>query len=485
MTTLADLSDDILDSILSYHGASDQLVSLYLCGNSMLNTRICRCVSVFRMEDAPECRNMFRIPRLLHSLSKLRDLEIHSTNWKDALPEVVESLKKLPPTIKRLHISCSSPLIFCNTLVLDEDFEPPIYMPLRNSNDHMFIDLKAYFPILEDLKLKLPYSRRHPTIIKPHEWSIFPSTLTALYWRTLQILKMPDISLMPPHLKSITIDFEEMSPEDFCNLPASVQSIGGTTAADAHFLSCLPRQVTSLQESSFEYSFAVASSLPPSLTSLSLFSFDEPTLDDFAEAGINPISALPRNLTHLNIGFLALSFGDLQHLPSQLTTILDLDLRSGVLEECAAILDRKTENTSSAENPSLWPTNLRHLVLIQRISSTIRFRGLPSTLTRLEIVISIPVDQLADVVLPPLLTSLSLVSQDHDWKPTNEDPQIPLFASFSAEVIKGYSQLSASSDWISALIAYRSSRILLLRPQFVVFRSSTTFWTPILRIFGN
>ena len=430
MTNLAHLFDAILDNILSYPGASDQLISLYLCGNSMLNTRICRCVSVFRMDDAPECRKMFRIPRLLYSLSKLRELVIYSQKWKDPPTEVTESLKKLPPTIKKLHISNSLSVLFCNKFEAGKGRTREMLKAIRDADGNMFIDLKVYFPILEDLKVHFFGYIGHEIMLEPHDWRVFPPTLTSLDWHALKVPKRADISLMPSQLKSIRINFTQIRPEIFCNLPTTIECIGGLLPTDSSFIAMLPHHITSLEYTLFKFS-KIAASLPPLLTSLHLSNGDVQSLD-FTTKVVNMMSALPRTLTFLHLESASLLLNDIHHLPPLLTTIENFGLGHGVLEECAVLLEQKSNEKSSSFTPSsVWPPNLHTLRLSASVNSLRCLRGLPSTLTVFQANTTIPIDQLTEAVLPPLLTNLSLSCADDSRgnQLTQEGHSPTLFAS--------------------------------------------------------
>lgn len=413
MTILPQLSDEIVDAILSYPGASEQVISLYLCGCSSINARLLRCVTVFRMENRVEARKMFRIPGLLFSLSKLRELEIYSDKWVNKLPEVVQQIQALPSTLKLLHITNSSPFLLCSHFrwMPAKQGKAPYWLPTVDKQGCFFFDVKAHFPALEDLKLKSA-EKGYEIRISPQDWLIFPPTLRKLEWFDARVIGATDITNMPP-LTSLNFGFHQFSDATFAKLPSSLRAIDGQMPPYTFFLPHLPRHLTSL--GAYEvanFDIDVASSLPPCLTSLLLK--DDIKNSSFEQRGLNWTHGLPPNLTLLKLPPEGMVEIDIRHLPRKLTTIYNLNLGVGHFNHPLKSLVKKGENdspiSSSSSQGELWPPKLRTLSIHHLpFSSDFALGCLPTTLTDLSINIDFQASQVVLPLFPPLLTHLSLI----------------------------------------------------------------------------
>lgn len=427
MTILPDLSDEILDKILSFREVSEQLISIYKCGNHLLNTRLCRSITSFRVLNTP-LRRMIRFPSLLFSLPKLREVDVYVHHWEDPLSIVHDAIVKLPSTLKVLSIvSPSCELLCLHSEALKAQSSTSTSNEASSKKDeNLFIDVKSYFPELEALKIASVKSDGLFSL-RPQDWAIFPATLKHLHWTAAKLDGAVDVSGMP-QLESLVLDFYGFT--NFPQLPSSMRMINGRfRSSSVSFLTYLPRHLTSLGCYRLKnYYLGPAAALPHSLTSLSL----GPTRiqeELFRLHGIDWLSALPANLTFLQVPpENTISLDRIKLLPRKLVELRDVDLKVKIQPLFALIFSQLQEEDIPSIADIMWPPNLR---IIDTAPQTILelllpIRVLPPTLTDLKG--HVKLDRFGNVApFPPHLTQLCLT--DKSLLPYMDEP--PQFESLT------------------------------------------------------
>lgn len=493
MLSLAHFDDFVLDWILSTNVASSQLISLYLCGNHALNTRLCRAVTTFRMVDEPGGRNMTKIPRLLLSLSNLRELAIIGQEWEEKVPETAAIMKSLPPTLKKLRIRHVWAMeLFCAQFqyMRGNKDKPYICIRSKGANATLFWDLNAAFPELEELEID-PLGESANWRLLPQDLAVLPRTLKTLKCLKLQFTGMGDITTLPS-LTSLSAVTSRMSVENLANLPRTLTRLGGEIQRLDIYISAFPRTLTSIESSLGELTPSNAAALPPSLTSLRIISVDH---NNFNRMGLDWTSCLPsklrsfflspvldpqmiarypRSLTHLEeivperffaTGSFVLSAPALNWPPnltsiafSSYTPLRPIDIASlpPTMTHLRCSLDRRVVNTHAegeegAIRPSPSLPNLTSLDLIpdnrsgKMPSIVIEFKDLIGcTLPRLRSLFICNQFELASFsALPPNLTELEIT--------VNCTKATPFSDSHIAELPQGLARFRTSSIASSAL----------------------------------
>lgn len=413
--SLAHLDDHILDRILSTTAASSQLISLYLCGYRALNTRLCRGVTTFRLEDELEGRKMTKIPRLLHSMSNLRELAIVGDEWEEKLSETAILLQTLPSTLKKLSIRHVWALdLFCTEFkYVRGDKKKPYHGSRPAAHSILFWDIKTSFPELEALEIDALMESRNWQLL-PQDLTVLPRTLKTLNCRHFQFNGMADMTALPS-LTSFTATLKTLSVENLSNLPTTLLHLGGRLQTRDVYLSAYPRSLTSLDCSGDEGRASPYSPntgpepLSPSKvavlhTSLQTLHICDIAYKDFDRMGLNWANCLPSKLTCLFISSPVMSLSPLA-LPRTLTLFS---------EATPIYLESQRKAASSFFDAAIsWPPALTHLATHAPIQFT-DIASLPSTMTHLQFTLDCRDNQIekgAPSISLPNLTTLIISFQ--------------------------------------------------------------------------
>ena len=397
---LGSFPSEILGLILNEPSSSFLVITLWKCGDSILNAKLSRCItsvdlclhkfaSDLRNKNlSHECR---AFPRLLSSLENLRHFSIATslpfyrlgTN-NSPRREILE----LPPSLETLKVTSLDAELFFMDLPNETTATGDGYWPnhavrtkhMRGSSK--MINLGALFPKLSTLAV----SGRRPTdkaIFQYEDFAALPDTLTKLTW--------PYISTDNTHHR-----LWRYLPRNLTTLDASVSDEDGVIDLTNHFdsnsFSCLPyletiksyksrakgkafhlpQTIKTCKTTIYENSVHIRG-LPAGITSkLCLIQFESPTIDC-------PWTAfIPAHLTTLKISKSQILGDHVSQLPWTLT---ELELEG-------TPLDWQLMRTMADSGVPFWPVGWKLTKL--SLTSIRQFEAysvilLPRTLTFLEI----------------------------------------------------------------------------------------------------
>lgn len=374
MASLATLPDETLANVLSCSGASDMVISLWLCGDSALNTRISRRGCTSFDANVEEVRKW---PALLSRLPSLKRFALRTNHLHDEVEKFTRQLKTLPSTLEELELE----LPIAWMCFVDLEHGRPLW------------SIRELFPSLRVLKAVSNRSIVGSAIhLSPEFLRSLPDSLVDFHFDS----PLPDeTDALPRNLESLRISNHghSLSVSQLSSLPPKLTSCYGLNR-DSRGLSWphMPRSITA---GDFFLSLLhkdISTTLPPLLKTLEL---NLMTRDAF----------LPSTLTCLSIAYTSISPTQMAWLPRSLT---DLKVET-VTWEVGQGYDHLLEPASRSELYALWPPSLVSLRIKDRMRSPktpdIAFIAFPRTLTLLNgIDIPIGCNNLCD--LPPKLSSL-------------------------------------------------------------------------------
>ena len=405
--TLAHLPIDILRLILDDHRSS-YAITLYKCGNSLLNTKICNTITVVKLKSAGI--ELSRFPRVLTKLPHLRVLSISSryklmtdaSNWPLVTCHLSSKLETLEIDSPDSHLALLN-------LVPQSSAANKVSSTYSRGKSHL-IDMERYMPNLRSLTLNTRPSEKSISSIEPSDFPGLPSSLTSL--NILLVIsyspESPDaISLLPPNLTdlggrvSINSEALDIANRDWSRAPPSLTSIGLVDGPSQ--FSWLPQTTMKFQKVGCPSLPAdrYIESLPSTLVEMKLI--DYVGMTDWAEA-------LPRNVQTLILDTdrsCPILDRNVVNLPPSLTRLVD-KYHCTYWNEIRSVWDEHHRSNGAV---SFWPP-LEELYFTSVYSRLEDLHILPYTLRRLTIGLEVQKDDselILDMQLfPPRLTSLSL-----------------------------------------------------------------------------
>ena len=330
--SIAHLPDELLANILSRrHSASDCVVSLWLCGDRTLNTRLSRggCTSF-----VASIYELIKWPRMLSQLKALRQVVITAEVVHEPIEWMHGVVSNLPSHLEVLHLDFPGSLGLITTEMSVPTEEPWYDQPYSN-----LMQLSTTFPNLQNLHVLCSPYMRYKYFTKSELHSL-PTSLTSLFLDSYNYVSL-DCSLYP----NLTY-YEGSAPSS-----VDISTMRALRTVTVHQLD----------------SSANLPDLPPCTTHLKL------DLDDrsIKLATLN----WPSNLTSLECNQ-PLSAADIRSLPQ---TVENLTFRKVTGIKRVANTEEETLNANS-----IWPRNLRSLTLkeLETINWSI-ICSLPPTLTTL------------------------------------------------------------------------------------------------------
>ena len=290
--SISHLPDEILANILSRrHSASDCVVSLWLCGDRTLNTRLSRggCTSF-----VTSIYELIKWPRMLSQLKALRQVVIEAKAVREPIKWMSGELLKLPSHLEvlELNFTGSAELFyaFWNSLTTRE----VINFPQHNIGE--------LFPQLQSLMVLSPETDRFMSLERT---SSLPDTLTSLHLGVMlplntEFKRLPPnltrLHLNSPYYRSLDVLPSTLKESSTCLgfqelglFPSLTSLIYSYNVDDPHFMPALPRGITHLT-TNFSHPFEFGS-WPSNLTSL-----------DCALLYVSELAQLPETLLCLNVG---------------------------------------------------------------------------------------------------------------------------------------------------------------------------------------
>lgn len=363
MHTLARLSDEALDQILSWSSLS--VATLWMAGDLDFNLRIARCCSCVRTDRRLASSTLKKWPRMLSELRSLRILVLNVASINEDLDTLKEQVQRLSPTIIELEFQFS----FASVLWLDnshwthpKDSRSPTEPPTRvvaNSPNIACWDLSQWFPILQ----KATFIENRPNFVWHYSTAsmgIFPPTLTHLTW-TIALTRHSSLSLLPRGLTSLRLWLFKSRDLEYgiLDLPPAVTQLDGFNYSSIDDIAALPRTLTAGNWLSNDIPLTpqLLASLPPRMESLTGSHRIQPI--DFPT---HWATHLPNFLKTLELSSPTLRLSDIALLPRTLESLHHIQLDYAHLPSELALLDPQ-------ERLLIWPPNLTSISIPKDYSS--------------------------------------------------------------------------------------------------------------------
>lgn len=399
--TLATISHDLLELILSYDCISHKCVDLWKCDNARLNAALANSCTKVKLEDC-KWNSTSRFPKMLRHLRRLKTLSISrpEQRFMDAT-ELGFELQQLSPTLETLELNCAESVVcfLRPELTLANVDANGIELVKDRVVGSRFWDIGRVFPILSTLTLLIP-----------------PGT--------------GDIDV--PYIES------KISNQDVIGLPQTLTSLSipgyrHENCAPPH-PACLPRNLLSLACDGSTMTEDYLRQLPPNLTRLKIYNDDL-----FSDWNCEIWGAMPRTLTEIEKHKLYTVVpppGGLHLLPPNIARLrwangipwdVSLAISLPIMRQITALACYSRHLTLASLPSTLtelhtgridwnlnwpraaWPERLKNLRIEEVADWTLeQWQSLPDTLRQL----TIATNSLCDVVFPRNLKSLSIDKLD-------------------------------------------------------------------------
>lgn len=403
-TSLASLTSNILDAILSLDGMSSCALRLWMSGSSNLRYKLATGLTRIHLAN-PQRFSTNRWPSILANLRALRELSIDRDYYTLLRHNQIGSeVQKLSPTLRKLKLrilesrNILTPSVHSQLEALSINKSEAKEGELRKT----LWTFKAAFPHLESLDLhsKEKWLER--------DFELLPPSLTHLNLRHLP--KVTDIgkfaSLIPRQLLSLNVANYVLNASFWVNLPPNLTALKVECALRDHdgvsyadIAKGLPRTLTSITLPFGHFSPAELALLPPSLTEIDTYertsssSASETTLD-------------------LDVG---------RHFPNLRafhTSVLSPTLLRSLPSGITSIQAHVNDDTIKPEH---WPSSLVSLE-IRDAASNFSLSILPPGLTEFAILYEFELDLASVSLLPRSLRTLEchngLLRDKADFPPT-------------------------------------------------------------------
>lgn len=426
---LARLPVEILAQILSSN-SSYLVIDLWKCGDRTLNHRLAHrgCLEVDLQDDAHHTTS--RWPKMLTSLQHLRKLRIHRAgSFLMPVGQLSKELRRLAPTLEVLKLTCKeADLCLFNFDETGSGFHSSGY---ARGNSRLW-DLSQHFPQLHTLRLSTHIIESSFAPFSGGDLAALPSSLVDLSLSHISLRGDKDsvnVESLPPNLENLRIQSwnaldASMSSDTvqavLNGLPVNLAKLSGLKLHRSADLAALPRKLRRTVLLPGSWCPQAAADIPPDVEHLEV-------MEIMKEAGeprriwSSWISALPKNLTALSVGFicsLEITAEDVKGLPR---TLKSLEFRSSIHWPSIEVLAETTDSTT------LWPP-LQAIVLSTPGSILFEERSfpllkhLPRTLTSAILSTAFSDLNLDFSQLPPLLLNLEIyISRTGVLKTTNAE----------------------------------------------------------------
>lgn len=410
---------ELWERILGFQGMTRSVIRLYTSGSPLMRQRICRSATIMRLESF-KTPDFTLLPSILAELTSLRSLFVICLgNPLLGIPQTINLLKRVSPTLQKLVLRCEHALDFCEPDPALRTWHETASSRLSTDNELLtasdaYVDLTACFPNLQWLELDDPYDPPH----NPPQ--TLPPTLTHLECNINLPEKTSSIAL-PSSLIHLKVLSSPQLPQIFWDaLPEGLETLDLTFSYQSSYMlleqvKALPRSLKSLILLPWTPISQDIKALPPHLETITNLSNDKcksldglpswPTLTRLELSDLWPDSTtlhlLSRALTSLQITILAfdtLQAGDLPPLLTELkiTTSKSNDVLDGSV--------------------FLGMPHLRTLCIWSSSISTAIINQLPPYLTELSLSSDHSMKGDVPAVFPPCLVALRI----------NSDSNLPL-----------------------------------------------------------
>lgn len=414
-TSLSTLPAEVLDTILEAHTSSFLVISLWKCGDKVLNYKLAHggCKSVALKNG--NWRSLTRYPRLLSSLSSLRNLSIERFNgFIMPLDMLSRAIRQLPSTLESLEIIANG----AESCLLDfadgsTEAAPIFVLSQRKGRTTRLWDADAAFPRLTTLKL-IGQSLLSSLQLNPSDLAHLPSNLTFLQLTNIPMEEDDDYFLrLPRTLTEIRGIFHGpfRSLEGF---PPAVTRMEGFTNLNSRELCHLPSRMTDmgLYTVRFLWSRLDAERVPPSLTTLAITSIASASFSTKPWYEMMPLGPTS-SLTELSMTAAKLADQlDVNLVLSLPRSLISLTWMAAINWESFESAYELSTGSDVDDFYKLWPKRLRSLTVNEDVSDGERVACaiFPRSLTSLRSIghPTVPQSKYNLAHLPPELVELSL-----------------------------------------------------------------------------
>lgn len=369
---LANFPDTVLELILSRNTLSAALISLWLCGNRILNYRLSTQIRTSFVVSVYEVRKW---PRMLGELKRLKRLHLTAERMSEDLLVVQSQLFKLTPSLEELWIDYpGSFLLLVKALQPVSPWGYTIDMQVIKAGAHVLHPICEYFPSLRVLKSEA--TRGRPWIaLRAVDFAHLPSTLVTLDLSCVQTIAT-DLSGLPRGLEELHMMVDNSASASLSTLPPNLTALYHLGVSSQEQIEALPPSVTVAPIYLWSWNVGIAQTLRPTTARLSLSYKISSHLDSFPNGWT---SGLPRSLTHLTLHF-PIGASDLALLPRTLEKLNIRGFKSG--DQLSDMVER-TQNASDCV--SVWPPRLSVLSFGETFHEMLQspMTAFPNTLTHL------------------------------------------------------------------------------------------------------
>lgn len=358
---LSQLSATLLDQILGPQ-LSYAFLDLWLCGDRLLNAKLCAGLSSVDLIASGAVKNRF--PRAVLELRALRHFKLYSHfNLKDSSKIWPVILRALPSSLKSLSLGIGLIRTILHNYEPQGENPEPLLSHYGGSISPM-VELCTLFPHLEVLSIDAWI------ISSASDLLALPTTLTHLScdqlvidYKALAHTDYKGIGLLPRALIRLDCEVQfSRSPADtamfladWALAPPNLEFIRGITGIYVNTYDWLPRTLRQIVEIARpKWTLARARSLPPMLEDWELSECDHAT---FAAEGTDWAAECPQTLKTLLLG-MSLSSASLSHLPRSITSIVSyMYVLWKDVREC---MERLGDGSLTEKSYSIWPSSLAH-----------------------------------------------------------------------------------------------------------------------------
>lgn len=337
MFRLPNLPVDILVTILSYKDFSHHVITLWKCGDRLLNDKMAKYVTSVDLVD-DSWNSTSRWPKCLSQLYNLRSLSISRLDGLlMGAPALSQELRLLSPKLKCLKLVSNDAVDSFKNYAQDGVSLIETQYPRGAST---LFDLSKYFPELETLSVECQREGFGTCSFSSEDYNALPDTITMLNnsGDTTPTFTSP-LSRLPPNLKVFNFWIPEFS--EYSELPRNLIEIGRGQIDSAEEMLGLPRSLV-LSRLSTHWDYDISKAVPPNLVRFTIAAID---LSSFYAHRMHWAEALPKSMTELEMDEGLLDSTAISLLPRSLTS-LTATISWEILEH----------------EPQLpqWPPNLAH-----------------------------------------------------------------------------------------------------------------------------
>ena len=381
---LANFPSEVLAEITAYTHGSAAIVSLWKCGNAVLQTKLSQCITKLDLKDQ-RLVSQSRFPKLICSLKNLRSLVLDRGNWPlmSSSRQLFQEIQSLPLTkLEELNLTCS----FDHSALEFFKFQDGAGSSSKTAHTGSKItlwNLSHCFPTLRTLKLAFGDELSIPLndLLRG-----LPSTLThlAIPLPDIKDCQAPLLSLLPTDLLHLeaTIAISETAAMDLSpssppwrKPPPHLHTITSIVIRYPDAVSSfkfLPRTITTCDIQCYYWTSDLVATLPPGFQGITIEHCSQ--LDPVVSHWIPPL-AREMTLLSYTIEHLATTLHFFESLPKTLNTLY--------LAQEHQDYEWPVAMTSSFSPAAFWPPGLTSLNISPYLLSSEHLGTLPVTLTSL------------------------------------------------------------------------------------------------------